>query len=169
MSTRDIQEQLKDLYDIDISSELVSKISEKILLQISEWQNRHLEEYYPFIFMDAIHYKLRENHQIINKAAYVVLGVNTDGYKDILGIWVGVSESSKFWLGVLNELKNRGVKNVDLFCVEGLSGFREAINAVYPFAGIQRCIIHQIRSSCKYVSYKHIKEFTADLDRKSVV
>ena len=163
MSTRDIQEQIKDLYDIDISSELVSKISEKIIPEVNEWQNRPLEEYYPFIFMDAIHYKIRENHQIISKAAYVVLGVNADGYKDILGIWVGGNESSKFWLGVLNELKSRGVKNVDLFCVDGLTGFREAISAVYPFAGIQRCIIHQIRSSSKYVSYKHIKEFMADL------
>lgn len=158
MSTRDIQEQIKDLYDMDISSELVSKISEKIMPEVNEWQNRPLEEYYPFIFMDAIHYKIRENHQIISKAAYVVLGVNADGYKDILGIWVGGNESSKFWLGVLNELKSRGVKTVDLFCVDGLSGFREAINAVYPFAGIQRCIIHQIRSSSKYVSYKHIEE-----------
>ena len=163
MSTRDIQEQIKDLYNIDISSELVSKISEKILPEVNEWQNRPLEEYYPFIFMDAIHYKLCENHQIITKAAYVVLGVNAEGYKDILGIWVGANESSKFWLGVLNELKSRGVKNVDLFCVDGLSGFREAINAVYPFAGIQRCIIHQIRSSSRFVSYKHIKAFTADL------
>lgn len=163
MSTRDIQEQIKDLYDIDISSELVSKISEKIIPEVNEWQNRPLEEYYPFIFMDAIHYKIRENHQIISKAAYVVLGVNDDGYKDILGIWVGGNESSKFWLGVLNELKSRGVKNVDLFCVDGLTGFREAISAVYPFAGIQRCIIHQIRSSSKYVSYKHIKEFMSDL------
>ena len=163
MSTRDIQEQIKDLYDIDISSELVSKISEKIIPEVNEWQNQPLEEYYPFIFMDAIHYKIRENHQIISKAAYVVLGVNADGYKDILGIWVGGNESSKFWLGVLNELKSRGVKNVDLFCVDGLTGFREAISAVYPFAGIQRCIIHQIRSSSKYVSYKHIKEFMADL------
>lgn len=163
MSTRDIQEQIKDLYDIDISSELVSKISEKIIPEVNEWQNRPLEEYYPFIFMDAIHYKIRENHQIISKAAYVVLGVNADGYKDILGIWVGGNESSKFWLGVLNELKSRGVKNVDLFCVDGLTGFREAISAVYPFAGIQRCIIHQIRSSSKYVSYKHIKEFMSDL------
>ena len=107
--------------------------------------------------MDAIHYKLRENHQIITKAAYVVLGVNAEGYKDILGIWVGANESSKFWLGVLNELKSRGVKNVDLFCVDGLLGFREAINAVYPFAGIQRCI------TSRFVSYKHIKAFTADL------
>lgn len=163
MSTRDIQEQIKDLYDIDISSELVSKISEKIMPQVNEWQNRPLNEYYPFIFMDAIHYKIRENHQIVSKAAYVVLGINDDGFKDILGIWVGGNESSKFWLGVLNELKSRGVKKVDLFCVDGLSGFREAIGAVYPFAAIQRCIIHQIRSSARFVSYKHIKEFTADL------
>lgn len=163
MSTRDIQQQIKDLYDLDISSELVSKISEKIMPQVNEWQNRPLNEYYPFIFMDAIHYKIRENHQIVSKAAYVVLGINDDGFKDILGIWVGANESSKFWLGVLNELKSRGIKKVDLFCVDGLSGFREAIGAVYPFAGIQRCIIHQIRSSAKYVSYRHIKEFTADL------
>lgn len=163
MSTRDIQEQIKDLYDIEISSELVSKISEKIMPQVNEWQQRPLNEYYPFVFMDAIHYKIRENHQIVSKAAYVVLGVNEDGYKEILGIWVGGNESSKFWLGVLNELKSRGVKNVDLFCVDGLSGFREAIESAYPFAGIQRCIIHQIRATTKYVSYKHIKEFVADL------
>ena len=165
MSTRDIQEQIKDLYDIEISSELVSKISEKVIPQLIEWQNRPLNEYYPFIFMDAIHYKIRENHQIISKAAYVVLGINSDGFKEILGIWVGGNESSKFWLGVLNELKSRGIKNVDLFCVDGLSGFKEAITAVYPFAGIQRCIIHQIRSSTKYVSYKHIKAFIADLKK----
>lgn len=163
MSTRDIQEQVKDLYNIDISSELVSKISEKIMPQVNEWQSRPLEAYYPFIFMDAIHYKIRDNHQIVSKAAYVVLGINNEGYKEILGIWVGGNESSKFWLGVLNDLKTRGVKSVNLFCVDGLTGFREAIQAVYPFAGIQRCIIHQIRSSTKYVSYKHIKEFVADL------
>jgi transposase-like protein len=165
MSTRDIQEQIKDLYNLDISSELVSKISEKIMPLVNEWQNRPLDEYYPFVFMDAIHYKIRENHQIVSKAAYVVLGVNGEGLKEILGIWVGGNESSKFWLGVLNELKSRGVKSVDLFCVDGLSGFREAINSVYPAAGIQRCIIHQIRASSKYVSYKHIKEFMADLKK----
>jgi len=165
MSTRDIQEQIKDLYDVEISSELVSKISERIMPTVNEWQNRPLNEYYPFIFMDAIYYKIRENHQIVPKAAYVVLGIDGEGYKEILGIWVGGNESSKFWLGVLNELKSRGVKKVDLFCVDGLSGFREAIGAVYPFAGIQRCIIHQIRASTKYVSYKHIKEFMADLKR----
>ncbi len=163
MSTRDIQEQVKDLYNIEISSELVSKISEKIMPQVNEWQSRPLEAYYPFIFMDAIHYKIRDNHQIVSKAAYVVLGINNEGYKEILGIWVGGNESSKFWLGVLNDLKTRGVKTVNLFCVDGLTGFKEAIQAVYPFASIQRCIIHQIRSSTKYVSYKHIKEFVADL------
>ncbi|WP_462412319.1 IS256 family transposase [Neobacillus sp. Marseille-QA0830] len=165
MSTRDIQEQVKDLYNIEISSELVSKISEKIMPQVNEWQNRALEAYYPFIFMDAIHYKIRDNHQIVSKAAYVVLGINNEGYKEILGIWVGANESSKFWLGVLNDLKTRGVKTVNLFCVDGLSGLKEAIQAVYPFAGIQRCIIHQIRSSTKYVSYKHLKEFVADLKK----
>ena len=165
MSTRDIQEQVKDLYNIEISSELVSKISEKIMPQVNEWQSRPLEAYYPFIFMDAIHYKIRENHQIVSKAAYVVLGINNEGYKEILGIWVGGNESSKFWLGVLNNLKTRGVKTVNLFCVDGLTGFKEAIQAAYPFAGIQRCIIHQIRSSTKYVSYKHIKEFVADLKK----
>lgn len=165
MSTRDIQEQVKDLYNIDISSELVSKISEKIMPQVNEWQSRPLEAYYPFIFMDAIHYKIRDNHQIVSKAAYVVLGINNEGYKEILGIWVGGNESSKFWLGVLNDLKTRGVKTVNLFCVDGLSGFREAIQAVFPFVGVQRCIIHQIRSSTKFVSYKHLKEFVADLKK----
>lgn len=163
MSTRDISEQIKSLYDIEISSELVSKITEKIMPQIAEWQSRGLESIYPFVFMDAIHYKIRENHQIVSKAAYVVLGINMDGYKEILGIWIGENESSKFWLSVLNELKSRGVKDVYLFCVDGLNGFREAIGAVYPKAGIQRCIIHQIRSSSKFVSYKDIKPFMADL------
>lgn len=163
MSIRDISEQIKNLYDIEISPELVSKISEKIMPQLAEWQNRPLEAVYPFVFMDAIYYKIRENHQIITKAAYVVLGVNLEGYKEILGIWIGENESSKFWLSVLNELKSRGIQDVFLFCVDGLTGFREAIGAVYPKAGIQRCIIHQIRNSMKYVNYKDMKLFAADL------
>lgn len=163
MSTRDIKDQIKGLYDVEISEGLVSKISERILPEVSEWQNRPLEASYPFIFMDAIHYKVRENHQVITKAAYVVLGINEDGCKDVLGLWVGASESAKYWMGVLNELKSRGVKEVSLFCVDGLTGFREAIGAVYPEARIQRCIIHQIRNSTKFVSYKHIKEFMKDL------
>ena len=163
MSQRDIAEQIKNLYDVEISPELVSKISEKIMPEVNDWQNRPLEEVYPFVFMDAIHYKVKENHQYITKAAYVVLGINMEGSKDILGIWIGEHESSKFWLNVLTELKSRGVRDIYLFCVDGLAGFREAIEAVYPSAGIQRCIIHQIRYSTRFVSYKDIKELMADL------
>ena len=163
MSQRDIAEQIKNLYDVEISPELVSKISEKIMPEVNDWQKRPLEEVYPFMFMDAIHYKVKEDHRYITKAAYVVLGINMEGGKDILGIWIGEHESSKFWLNVLTELKSRGVKDVYLFCVDGLTGFREAIEAVYPKAGIQRCIIHQIRYSTRFVSYKDIKALMADL------
>ena len=163
MSQRDIAEQVKNLYDVEISPELVSKISEKIMPEVNEWQSRALEAVYPFIFMDAIHYKVKENHQYVTKAAYVVLGITMEGNKDILGIWIGEHESSKFWLNVLTELKSRGVKDVYLFCVDGLTGFQEAISAVYPKAGMQRCIIHQIRSSTRFVSYKDIKALMADL------
>lgn len=134
MSQRDIAEQIKNLYDVEISPELVSKISEKIMPDATAWQNRPLEAVYPFVFMDAIHYKVKENHQYITKAAYVVLGINLDGQKDILGIWIGENESSKFWVNVLNELKTRGIKDVFLFCVDGLTGFRQAIEAAFPNA-----------------------------------
>lgn len=163
MSQRDISEQIKQLYNVEISPELVSKIADKITPEIVAWQNRPLDAVYPFIFMDAIHYKIKENHQYITKAAYVVLGIKLDGKKDILGVWIGENESSKFWLSVLNDLKNRGIKDVYVFCVDGLTGFRQAIEAVYPKSQIQRCIIHQIRSSTRYVSYKNIKSLMADL------
>lgn len=163
MSQRDIAEQIKSLYDVEISPELVSKISEKIMPEVNAWQNRPLDPVYPFIFMDAIHYKIKDNHQYVTKAAYVVLGINMEGNKDILGVWIGEHESSKFWLSVLNDLKSRGILDVYLFCVDGLKGFREAIGAVYPKSHIQRCIIHQIRSSTRYVSYKDIKALMADL------
>ena len=163
MSQRDIAEQIKNLYDVEISDGLVSKIVEKITPEISAWQNRPLESVYPFIFMDAIHYKVKENHQYITKAAYVVLGIGLDGRKDILGVWIGENESAKFWLSVMNDLKNRGIKDVYVFCVDGLTGFKEAINAAFPKSQIQRCIIHQIRSSTRYVSYKDIKSVMADL------
>ncbi len=162
MSTRDISEQIHELYGINLSAEMVSKITARIAPEIKAWQERPLELIYPFVFMDAIHYKLREDGHIVNRAAYVVLGVNLEGKKDILGIWIGANESSKFWLGVLNDLKNRGVQDVLLFCVDGLTGLKEAINAVYPKAEVQRCIIHQLRNSFKYVSYKDLKEFSKD-------
>jgi transposase-like protein len=163
MTTRDISEQIKELYGVDISAETVSNITNRILPLVSEWQNRPLENSYSFIFMDAIHYKVREDKQIIVKAAYVVIGVNLDGEKEVLGIWIGANESSKFWLSVLNDLKNRGVQTVLIFCVDGLNGFKEAIGATFPFAKIQRCIIHQIRSSMKYIPYKDRKVFVSDL------
>jgi transposase-like protein len=163
MTTRDISEQIKALYGVDISAETVSNITNRILPLVSEWQNRPLENTYSFIFMDAIHYKVREDKQIIVKAAYVVIGVNIDGEKEVLGIWIGANESSKFWLSVLNDLKNRGIQNVLIFCVDGLNGFKEAIGATFPFAKIQRCIIHQIRSSMKYIPYKDRKVFVSDL------
>lgn len=163
MSQKDISEQIKNLYDVEISPELVSKISEKIMPEVQAWQNRALDAVYPFVFMDAIHYKVKEDHRYITKAAYVVLGITMEGVKDILGIWIGEHEGSKFWLGVLNALKSRGVQKVHLFCIDGLKGFPEAIAAVYPKAEIQRCIIHQIRYSTRYVSYKDIKELMKDL------
>lgn len=163
MSQRDISEQIKNLYNVEISPELVSKISEKIMPEVAAWQTRPLDSVYPFVFMDAIHYKVRENHQYVTKAAYVVLGINMDGRKDILGIWIGENESAKFWLSVLNDLNSRGVKDVYVFCVDGLTGFREAIAAAYPQAQMQRCIVHQIRSSTRFVSYKDIKQLMTDL------
>lgn len=162
LSTRDIHDQIKDLYGVEISAEMVSKITEHIVPEIKEWQNRPLERIYPFIFMDAIHYKIRDDSCVVNKAAYVVMGINIEGIKDILGILIGYNESSKFWLGVLNELKNRGVEDVLLFCVDGLTGIKEAINAAFPKSEIQRCVIHQLRNSFKYVSYKDLKAFSKD-------
>ena len=165
MSQRDIAEQIRDLYGVEISPELVTKITEKIMPEVTAWQNRPLEKIYPFIFMDAIHYKVKEDHRYVTKAAYVVLGITMDGRKDILGVWIGEHESSKFWLSVLNDLKSRGVLDVYLFCTDGLCGMMEAIQAVYPQSRLQRCIVHQIRSSTRFVSWKDIKQVVADLKK----
>ena len=165
MSQRDIAEQIKELYGVEISPELVTKISEKIMPEVTAWQNRPLEPVYPFVFMDAIHYKVREDRRYVTKAAYVVLGVTMDGRKDILGVWIGEHENSKFWLNVLNDLKSRGVLDVYLFCTDGLCGMMQAIEAVFPKSRLQRCIVHQVRSSTRYVSYKDIKRVAADLKK----
>lgn len=162
MTTRDIHDQLKDIYGIELSAEMVSKITDRIIPEIKEWQSRPLCPMYPFVFMDAIHYKIREDGRILNRAAYIVLGVTLDGSKDILSITIGANESSKFWLGMLNDLKNRGVQDVLFFCVDGLTGFKEAIQSTFPHAEVQRCIIHMLRNSFKYVSYKDIKKFASD-------
>ena len=163
MSTRDIHDQLNDLYGIGVSAEMVSKITDKILPQVKEWQSRPLDPVYPFVFMDCIHYKVRADGRILSRAAYVVLGVSVEGYKEILSITVGANETSKFWLGMLNDLKNRGVKDVLFSCVDGLNGFKEAIQAVYPQAQIQRCVIHMLRNSFKYVDHSDLKKSSSDL------
>lgn len=162
MSTRDIEEQIREIYGISISAEMVSKITDRIVPEIKEWQQRPLDPIYPFVFLDAIHYKIKDDGRVLNRAAYVVLGVTIEGNKDILGIWIGENESSKFWLGIMNDLKNRGVQDILLFCVDGLTGLKEAINAAFPKSEVQRCIIHQLRNSFKYVSYKDIKAFSKD-------
>ena len=163
MTTRDIAAQVKELYDVEISNEFVSNVTNRIMPVVSDWQSRPLEHTYSFIFLDAINYKVHDDKRVINKAAYIALGVSMSGEKEVLGIWVGQTESSKFWLGILNDLRNRGVINVLVFCVDGLTGFKEALEAAYPASKIQHCIIHQIRSSTKYIPHKDKKAFTADL------
>lgn len=163
LSTREINEQIQDLYGIEVSSTMVSNITNQILPEIREWQNRPLESVYPIVFIDAVHFSVRQDNQIVKKAAYIVLGVDSEGTKDILGIWIGENESAKFWLGVLNDLKNRGVKDILIICSDGLSGIKEAISAAYPKTVQQRCIVHMIRNSVKFISYKDLKVFCEDL------
>lgn len=163
MTTRDISTHIKEIYGFGISESMVSKITNKILPTIEEWQNRPLEKVYPFVFLDAIHYHVRENNIVVKKAVYIALGYNTEGYKEILGMWVGENESSKYWLLVLNQLKERGLEDILIVSTDNLSGFSQAIESVYPKTEIQKCIIHQIRNSTKFVSYRDIKELMKNL------
>ncbi|MCP1312696.1 IS256 family transposase [Paenibacillus tyrfis] len=163
VSTRDIQDHLQGLYGVEVSPTLISNVTNKIVPLIKEWQNRPLQQIYTVVFLDAIHFKVKLEGHIVNKAAYMVIGIDLDGNKDVLGIWIGENESAKFWLNVLNELKNRGVQDILITCVDNLSGFSQAIAACYPKTDIQKCIIHQIRNSTRYVSYKDLKKVTADL------
>lgn len=163
MTTRDISSHIKDIYGFGVSETMVSKITNKILPTIEEWQNRPLEKIYPMVFLDAIHYHVRENNMVVKKAVYIALGYNIEGFKEILGMWIGENESSKYWLLVLNQLKERGLEDILIVSTDNLPGFTQAIEAVYPKAEIQKCIIHQIRNSTKYVSYKDIKELMKDL------
>jgi len=163
MTTRDISSHLEEIYGIDASHTLISKITDKIIPLAQEWQSRPLEHVYPIIFLDAIHYKVRTDGKVINKAAYIILGINLSGNKEILGIWVGENESAKYWLSVLTDLKNRGVKDILIAAMDGLTGFKDAIKAIFPYTETQRCIVHQIRNSIKYIPYKDKKEFCKDL------
>ncbi len=163
MSVRDIQLHLDDLYGYELSTQTISNITEKVMEKAIEWQNRPLDKIYPIIFMDATVLKIRVDRVVKNIACYIMLGINLEGKKEIIGIWIGENETSKYWLTVLNEIKKRGAEDVLIFAIDGLNGFNEAIKAVYPKAEIQRCIVHQIRSSLKFVSWKDRKAVAKDL------
>jgi len=163
LSTREISEEIEDIYGIEVSHTMVSNITDAVLPKIKEWQYRPLHSVYPIIFIDAIHFNVKEDNRIIKKAAYIILGVDTEGFKEVLGIWIGENESAKFWLGTFNDLKNRGVQDVLIICSDGLTGIKDAISTAFPKAMQQRCIVHLIRNSVKFVSYKHLKEFCTDL------
>jgi len=163
MSVRDIGDQLREFYGTDVSPALISKITDKVLEGAQQWQSRPLDDVYPVVFLDAIHYKIRQDSKVISKASYTVLGINLEGKLDVLGLWVAENEGSHFWLTVLTELKARGVKDILIACVDGLKGFPEAIASAFPQTQVQLCVVHQIRTSLRYLSYKHHKEFIADL------
>ena len=163
MTTGDIEAHIQDIYGIEVSDTTISRITDKILPIAKEWQQRPLEAVYAVVFLDAIHYHVRSEGQIVKKAVYIALGINLDGKKDVLGMWVGENESAKYWATELNRLKNRGVEDIFIACTDNLTGFSAAIGAVFPKTEIQNCIIHQLRNSSKYVSYKDIKALMADL------
>lgn len=163
MTTRDISTHLRDVYGVDASAEMISHMTDRILPIAREWQNRPLERKYAIVFMDAVHFHVREDNRTVKKAVYVAIGIRLDGTREVLGMWIGGNESSKYWLGVLNEIKNRGTEDIMIVSVDGLTGFGDAISAVFPQAEIQRCIVHQIRYTTKFVSYKDIKAFMKDL------
>src|SRR5436190_253360 len=157
MTTRDIQAQLQDLYGVEVSHDLISNVTDAVLEEVKTWQNRSLDPIYPIVYMDAIVIKVKDNKQVINKAIYLALGVNLEGHKELLGMWVSPNEGAKFWLNVLTELKNRGIQDILFACVDGLSGFVEAIETVFPRTTTQLCIVHIIRNSLRYVGYKERK------------
>lgn len=163
MSTRDITVEIEDLYEISLSPTMISKITDKVVSSAIELQNRVLDEIYPIVYLDALYFKVHSNGRIVNKAVYVCLGYDLNGHTDILGMWIDEVEGAKFWLGICNDLKNRGVKKILIACMDGLKGLPQSVQTVFPEARIQNCIIHQIRSSIKYISYKDKKEFMRDL------
>lgn len=163
MSVRDIQGHLEEMYGVEVSPSLISDVTDGIMEQVRIWQNRPLDSFYAIIFLDALYVKMRHEGRVENRAVYVAIGINLEGKKDVLGLWTGASEGAKFWLNVLTELRNRGVKDVFLVCVDGLKGFPQAIEAVYPEAQVQLCIVHMIRASLKYVTWLDRKQVVADL------
>jgi len=165
MSTRDIVDAFQDMYGAEISAGLVSQVTNSVMEQVVEWQNRPLDAVYPIVYLDCIVLKIRQDRRVINKAIYLVLGINIEGHKELLGMWVSENEGAKFWLSVLTNLQNRGVKHLFIACVDGLKGFPDAINTTYPDTKIQLCIVHMVRHSLKFVPWKDYKALTADLKR----
>lgn len=163
MSTRDIQAQLHDLYGVDVSATLISNVTNEVIDAVKSWQSRPLDKIYPIVYMDALVIKVQQDKRVINKAFYLALGVNTDGHKELLGIWISENEGAKFWLNVLTEIKNRGVSDIFISCVDGLTGFPEAIETVFPKTKVQLCIVHMVRNSLRYVGWKDRKAVAADL------
>jgi putative transposase len=163
VSTRDIEDHLREIYGIEASSSLISRITDKIMPSVMEWQNRPLEAVYPIVFLDGIVFKVRKDARVVNKCLYSVLGITLEGRKEILGIWLSENESASFWASICNDLKNRGVCDILIACRDNLSGFSQAIEAAFPHTEQQLCIIHQIRNSTKYVSYKDLKGLMSDL------
>ena len=163
MTTRQIAEQMEEIYGFECSESFISNVTDKIIGEIEDWQKRPLDEVYPIVFIDAVHFSVREDNRIKKLAAYVILGYSKDGMKEILSLEIGENESSRYWLGVLNNLKNRGIKDIMVLCADGLSGIKEAINTAFPETEYQRCIVHQVRNTLKYVAYKDMKPFANDL------
>lgn len=164
-SLKDIRGQLREMYDVDISEATLSRVTDQVIPVLEEWHNRQLSAVYPFVWLDAIHYKVREEGRVITKAVYCVLGVDLEGYKDVLGLYIGESEGARFWLQVLDDLKSRGVKDIFIACIDNLSGFAEAIETVFPATQVQLCIIHQIRNNLKYFTYNQRSAFIAELKK----
>ena len=165
MSCRDIQSHLKQVYGVDVSPELITRVTDSVMEDVKDWQSRPLEKSYPILFLDALRINCRQDGKTLNKALYVALAVNYEGKKEVLGLWLAENEGAKFWMGVLNELKNRGVDDILIACMDGLTGFPDAVRAVYPDTRVQLCIIHMVRNSTKFVSYKDLKEVCADLKK----
>lgn len=163
LSTRDIVDAFKEMYDADVSATLISRVTDRVIDQVIEWQSRPLDAVYPIVYLDCIVLKIRQDKRVINKSMYLALGINMDGHKELLGLWLAENEGAKFWLSVMSELKNRGLRDILIACVDGLKGFPDAIQAEYPDTRIQLCIVHMVRHSLKYVTWKDYKPVTADL------
>jgi len=165
MTTREIQEHLFEIYDVDVSPSLISRVTDSVLDEVSAWQSRPLDNVYPIVYLDAIHLKIRTEGKVQNRAVYVALGVTMEGQKDLLGLWIGQSEGAKFWLNILTELQNRGIKDILIAAVDGLTGFPDAIATIYPKTEVQLCIVHMVRNSMRYVPWKDRKAVVKDLKK----